>query len=76
MHNYTTQTAPVARIFQIRTRSIDHIAYPADIKLFYSSEPRFINTTKSQLIKAHKSCWHQNLQLRFSPAVKMTHIFK
>jgi len=56
MHNYTTQTAPVARIFQIRTRSIDHIAYPADIKIFYSSEPY--------------------LQLRFSPAVKMTHVLK
>ena len=73
MHNDTTQTAPVARVFG-NQNMVHHISYPADIKLFYSSEPRFINTTKSPLVKAHKSGWHQNLQLRFSPAVKMTHL--
>ena len=65
MHNDTTQTARVARVFGNQNK-VDHISYPADIKLFYSSEPRFI-TTKSPLTKVQKSGWHQNLQLRFSP---------
>ena len=56
MHNYTTQTAPVARIFGNQNK-VDHISCPADIKIFYSqNQPRFKSGHK-HTHRMNRSTW-------------------
>jgi len=59
MHNYTTQTEAVARIFGYQNK-VDHISYPADIKMFYSLEPRFKSGHK-HTHRMNRSTWTTNV---------------